>query len=155
MVHLQEHGGAPFREALEDVELPQRLGGVERAREHASDGTLELEPPARGRDRGPPQVKIEVESIVVDPQRTREPERHAHHSLTQPRGEMQPRLHDALHVVVGEGAVVARIEDRDAGDVHVHGGRLQVQEARVEARETFRRHRDEGTLRRGWPTTWC
>ena len=119
---------------------PTRARRVERARQHASDGPLELEPSARRWDRRSSQMEVEVEPIVIDPERTRQPERHLQHALPQPRRHVQPRLDHPLHVVVGERTVVAGIEDRDARDVH-DGRGLEVEEARAEARKSVGGHR--------------
>ena len=83
--------------------------------------------------------------IVVDPQRPREITRHTEHPLSQAGREVQSRFDDALHVVVGQRTVRARVEHGDARDVHVHRRTLQVQEAGVEAGEAFGRHVIERT----------
>ena len=54
---------------------------------------------------------------------------------------MEPRLDDPLHIVVAEErAIPAGSEEREPGDVHVHAGLLQVEEARVEPRQSLRGH---------------
>ena len=68
---------------------------------------------------------------------------------------MDPGLDHPLHVGVGEGAVVPRREDRHARHVHVHGGALQVEEARVQAREAFRGHRRHPTVPPDGRVRWC
>ena len=104
-MHLQQHGRPLVREAFEHVELPQGLGRVEGTRQHASHRSFQLEAAPRRRDRRAPQMEIEVEMIVVDPQRPREITRHTEHPLSQAGREVQSRFHDALHVVVGQRTV--------------------------------------------------
>ena len=127
-------------EPLVHVELPERLRSIELPGQHARDGALELGATARRRKGGPPQVVLDVEPIVVGPDRTREVAGHAHHPLTEPRREVHTPSDDPRDVGVRERTVLAWLEHRDAGDVHVLRGLLQVEEARVEAREAFRGH---------------
>ena len=55
---------------------------------------------------------------------------------------MEARLGDPGDILVGERSVLARREHGYAGDVHVHRGPLQVEEARVQAGQTFGWHRN-------------
>ena len=138
---FQEHRRAIVRKTLEDVKLPQRLGGIQGPRKDPPDGPLELPPTAGRRDRGPAQMEVEVEPLIVHPQRPGEPERHPKDPLAQARREVDARLHDPLDVFVGERAVGPRSEYRDSRHMHVHRRALQIQEARVKAGQAFRRHR--------------
>ena len=93
-----------------------------------------------------PQVEIEVEMIVVDPQRPRRdhPARGAPAVAGGARGAVAPRTTRCTSSYVS-GPSGARVEHGDARDVHVHRGTLQVQEAGVEAGEAFGRHVIERT----------
>ena len=76
-------------ETLDHVELPERLGPVERAREDPLDLFAELDPAARVRERGATDVEVQVERDVVHPDGQREPERHHLHLLAEPGREVQ------------------------------------------------------------------
>ena len=69
VVQLQEHRRPVVLQALEDVQLPERLRRVERTGQHAPDRAFQLEPAARRRHGRPAQMEVEVELLVVDPQR--------------------------------------------------------------------------------------
>ena len=78
--------------------------------------------------------------IVVDPERPGQTPRQVEDPLPEARREMQTRRRHLGDVFVRERTVLARSEHGDPRDVHVHGGTLEVEEARVEAGEPFRRH---------------
>jgi predicted nucleotidyltransferase len=141
-MHLEEYRASVVLEPFEDVELPQRLTAIQRTRKDSSHRTLELEPASRLRDRRSPEVEVQVEPIVVDPERPGETGGQAEDTLSQARCEVEARLGDAGDVLVREGTILARREHGHARDVHVHGGALQIQEARVEAGEAFGWHRN-------------
>ena len=93
--------GAVLGEALEHVELPERLRAVERSRQDTADRPLQLWAAAGRRDRRPPEVEVEVEALVVDPERTGEVERHRQDALSEAGRQMDPRLDHSLDVVIG------------------------------------------------------
>ena len=137
VVGLRDHrpaGGAVRvgREALDDVHLPERLGAVELLGEEPPAEGRELLVAARGRQGAVAHVVADVEVGVVDPHRPPLPEGHEGQALAVAGDEVQPALDRGDRVVVG-GRVALEHEDR--GDVHVRAARLEVQEARIEARE--------------------
>ena len=85
-------------------------------------------------------MEVQVEPFVIDPERAGEVPRHGEHPLPHPRRQMQTLLDDVLDVVVRERPVLTRREHRHTCHVHVHRGTLEVQEARIQARETLRPH---------------
>ena len=87
-------------------------------------------------------MEVEVEPVVVDPERPREPGGQAEHALPQPRCQVQACPGDADDILVGERSVLTGREHGDPGDVHVHRRALEIQEARVEAGESFGRHQN-------------
>jgi hypothetical protein len=87
------------------------------------------------------QMEVEVESIVVHPDRPREVAGHREQLPPEPWSQPKPSFHDPFDVVVGEvRAVLPRPEDRQSGNMHVHAGFLEVEEARVESRQSLHRH---------------
>ena len=77
VVHLGERGrDAALVDAVDDVQLPQRPGPVERAAVDATDDLAELLRRARRRHGVVSHVEVEVEVGVLDPIRQVEAERH-------------------------------------------------------------------------------
>ena len=76
VVGLGDDGEAVLGEALDEVDLPQRAGAVERARLDAGDELLELLVGAGTRQGAAPHVVAHVEVPVVDPHGVREAARH-------------------------------------------------------------------------------
>jgi hypothetical protein len=101
-----------------------------------------LEPASRLRDRRSPEVEVQVEPIVVDPERPGEAGRQAEDALPKARCQVEARGGDAGDILVGERTVLARREHGHARDMHVHSGALEIQEARIEAGEAFGWHRN-------------
>ena len=85
-------------------------------------------------------MEVEIEMHIVHPEWPREVARYAEHPLTQSRSQVEPRLDDSHDVVVGERTLGPGVQHGHAGDVHVHGRALQVEEARVQAGQTFGCH---------------
>ena len=139
-MHLQEDRSSVVLESFEDVELPERLAAVERTGQDSPHRALQLQPAARLRDRRSPEVEVQVEPIVVDPERPGEAGGQAKDALPQTRREVEARGGDAGDILVRERSVLARREHGHARDVHVHGGALEIEEARVEAGEPFGWH---------------
>jgi acetyl esterase/lipase len=138
VVHLRDDADVAVRQALDDVELPQRAAPVER---RAGDlggqlGELLVSPRARGPDAA--DVVVEVEVRVLHPDRVVEPEGHLHDPTPERRHQVQAGLDEVLDL----GELIApghrrRVEDGRHGHVHVHARRLEVQEGGVEAGESF------------------
>ena len=64
---LGEDGGQAVLHPLDEIQLPQGLGPVERPRDHALHVIDQLAVPSRGGQGGPPHVKAKVERPVVHP----------------------------------------------------------------------------------------
>ena len=119
VVDLRHHGLVPALEAVDQVELPQRAGAVERARHDPRHLLGQLRVAAGRRQRQLADVVLEIEVRIVDPVRVVERERHF---LQPPAEGWQQRQPLGDHVVdVGElEAAVgarARIEHSHAADV--------------------------------------
>ena len=85
-------------------------------------------------------MEVQVEALVVDPERPGETAGDRQDALTQTRRQVQPGLRDAGDILVRERAVLARGEHGHARHVHVHGRALEIQEARVQAGQALGRH---------------
>ena len=124
-------------EALDDVELPQRLRQVERAGVEAGRLDAEL-PPVAGPGQGDlADVVLEVELAVLDPVRVVEVAGHPHDLLAERPGEVQAGLEVVEHV--GERHLAARrgrrVVDADRRDVRRRVRPLAVDERGVLATE--------------------
>ena len=156
MMQLHEHGRAALREALEDVQLPQRL------RRDRADAR------ARVRLRAPvgSARRASGSPNAADGSRGRTGRRRPRAGRASPNGtritrcrSRGARCNRASTPAARRHRSAARRREgrtrRAPATCICTAGRLQVQEARVEARESFGRHRDEGTPRRGRPTRGC
>ena len=112
VVELLDHRGAAVLEALDDEELPQRPGAVER-RADEGGGEVEQLPHRPGvRQRRPAEVVVEVEVGFVAPLRRRQPTEGGHHALPEPG-----HLHGgALEPGAEPLRVGGLVEQRDVGD---------------------------------------
>ena len=131
-----EHRHRSVLEPVDQVQLPQRPGAVERAGEDPRDllGELLVGP---GRRQGElADVEVEVEVAVVDPVGVVEPERHLGEAPAHRRQQRQPLGDHLLHV--GELELAARRRASDRGS-----------RPRPRARSGAR-SRARGTGRRGW-----
>ena len=129
MVGLGEQGEAIVAQTLDQPQLPQRTGAVQRLGEDPAGQSLELLFASRAGQRGVADVEVGVEVRIVDPHRAPLVEGDEGQALAVARHEVQPRddLRDQL--VVGR---CRPLEDHAAGHVHVRGVPLQVQERGVE-----------------------
>ena len=130
----------PSSSALDHPDLPQRLGPVELAAGDVAGQVGQFEEtPGRG-DGGAADVVVDVEVGVVHPHRVAQAERDLdqqpseHGRLVGARGDLG--LHLGERVAAGHGG---RVEHGDHLHVHVEGGRLEVEEAGVEAAQRFHR----------------
>jgi len=103
-VDLGQDGEAVAGQALDDVALPERAVAVERAGDDPGDELLDLLVRAGWRDRRVPDVELEVEVGVLDPERVVEAER----DVAQPTGERFEQREPALDLrpPLGEGLEV-------------------------------------------------
>ena len=138
VVALADDREAVALEALDQPQLPERLGAVELLGEDPRGEVAQLLLGARRRQRGLTDVVVEVEVRVVDPDRAALAEGDEAELLTEAGDEVQARLD-----VVAELFVARRraIEEDHRGDVHVGAASLQVEECGVESGQPIRAHR--------------
>ena len=136
-MNLREQPHASVLETVDQVELPQRLGAVERAREDPSDLLGELRIRGRRGQRQLAHVVLQVEVRVVDPVGVVEPERNLGEAPAQRGQQRQPVDQQVLEVGALEPAAGrrGRVDHRHAGDVPVLAWGLQREELRVEGGE--------------------
>jgi hypothetical protein len=149
VVDLREHRDVAVLHALDHPHLPERTGAVERdGGEPAHERGQLLAVAGRGQ-RGGPDVVVEVEVRVLDPQRVVQAEGHLGQPPPERRGQVEPLAVDLLDPVEVDGAVgLRRVEDHQARDVHVRRRRLEVEERCVETGEAL-----HGDLRGGAAST--
>ena len=132
MVGLRDQGEAALAQALDQPQLPERLGPVELLGEDPGRHPAKHVLVAGRRQGGMADVVAEVELRVVDPEGATGLDRRDRELLPVPRDEVQP----ALDMV--EQILVARrrpLEDRHPADVHVAGRRLVRQKRSVDRRQ--------------------
>ena len=133
VVGLRDEGVALALEPLDQIELPQRPGQVERLGHHPPDQLAQLRGAAGLRQRDPAHVALDVEARVVGPDRVVEGDRaHRGDLLAKARDQAQPRL-DMVDEAL-ELRRLARDDDRRA-DVDVDRPSLSEQRGHVRGRE--------------------
>ena len=134
-MNLREQPHASVLETVDQVELPQRLGAVERAREDPSDLLGELRIRGRRGQRQLAHVVLQVEVRVVDPVRVVEPERDLLQAPSEGLQQREPVRHQPLHIRQLESTIRpgARIQHRERAHMPGLARRLQRQELRVES----------------------
>ena len=137
MVDLRQQRDAAVRQAVDDVELPQRPRPVGRAGEDARDCLGDLAVVPRGRERGLPDVEVQVEVGVLDPVGQVQPERDAHEPPVERRQEMKPLFDEPRDLLDAEPAARGGdgVVDREPSDMAEGPSGLHCQELRVEARQ--------------------
>jgi hypothetical protein len=120
-MHLGQHRHPALGEAVDQVQLPQRMGSIERPREDPRDRLGQLAVVARRRHRALTDVEVDVEVGVVDPVGVIEPERHLDELAPERRQQVQPAADDPADVRDLDGASRGRrgVEDREAAHVPV------------------------------------
>ena len=119
-------------QALDQPQLPQRLGAVELLGEDARRHPPELILGARRGERRVAHVVLDVEGRVVDPEGPAGLGGRVGQLLAKARHEVQPAL-DVLEEVLVAGR--RPLEDHDRADVHVARGALVGQEGDVHRAE--------------------
>src|SRR5262249_45396468 len=99
-------------EPLDEPQLPQRAGAVERLGLHAFEQREQLRARSRPWKRGEADVVRDVEAVVVDPDRTAEVEWHPHRLLPEARDEVKARRDQVARVTDAEATRV--VEERSA-----------------------------------------
>ena len=126
---LGQQGEAVVGEPLDQPHLPQRARAVQRLGEDPAGQALELGLAAGAGQRGVADVEADVEVRIVHPHRPALIEGHEGQPLAVARDEVQPAGDLLDQLVVGRRLA---LEDHAAGDVHVRGVALEVQEGAVE-----------------------
>ena len=127
--------GQPF----DEPGLPQRVAAIELAAQHPAGEQGQLLHPARRGDGHVVEVAVDVEVLVVDPDRTVEPEGHLVELPGELRRQREPGGEDLPHLQEVEVGRVAPVEDREPADVLVPVGLLHGEEQRVGAAEALHR----------------
>lgn len=138
MVHFADEREAVVRHSLGEVELPQRVGAVERCAGDPSDHLVELAATARARHLDTAQVIVEVDRAVLEPHRMMQLPRDVDESVPQRVEQVQPSGDGASEHVERELAVeVGGVDDRHLQRVRVQVGRLAVEQHGVHAVESL------------------
>ena len=138
VVRLGQHGPAAVLEALDDPDLPERLGAVELLRHDPPDQLAQLALAPGGGQRGVAQVVLDVEVGVVHPDRPPQLEGDEADLLAVAGDEVELGLDHGHDVGVRRRRA---LEDRHRGDVHVGHVVLDVEERRVQGAQAVRTHR--------------
>ena len=83
MVHLGQIGDPAAFQTLDEPQLPQRSGPVERVGHQPPDQILEFAPAARRRNRDAADVVVDVQGGVLDQPRPVQPVPGAGHPMAQ------------------------------------------------------------------------
>ncbi len=151
VVDLGQHRHDAVLEPVDQIQLPQRPGAVERPGDDPRHLLGELLVGARRRQRELADVEVEVEVRVVDPVRVVEAERHLGQTPAHRRQQRQPLGEHLLDVGELELAARggARIEDRDPADVPALARVLEREELGVEAGQLA--HPQQSLMLMAWP----
>jgi len=134
MMRLVDQRNAAILQALDNVQLPQRPGPIERPGDQPADHVLQLGRSSGFRQRRPSNVVRQVEIRVVHPHRPRQPTRNETDPLPVTRHQGQPSGDEVDQVLVVERAR-GRLQDHHAPDVHRCGLVLGVEERGVGRRK--------------------
>ena len=96
---LGEHRQSTIRQTLDEIQLPLRPAGLERAVDQPCDQVGELTHPARRRQRGATDVETQIEVRVVDPHRAGEAEGDLADPLPEPRRVSQPGVDELENTI--------------------------------------------------------
>ena len=134
VVHLAEERRAPAGEPIDQVRLPQGTAGVERRGEERVDQLVQLGLAAGRRHGDVAEMAAHVEGRVLLPAWPVEVEERPDRALAVAGDRAEALDHRRREGLERDRAV----EQRDAADVHTLVGLLEVEESRVEGRETLR-----------------
>ncbi len=132
VVNLEHQGPASTFEALYEPGLPQRPVAIEWLRHDPSHQAAERSVVTGCGKCRVPQVVVEVEMWIVDPQWAAELEGHAAHTLAVPRDQVQLRGHEGPHIRKAWWRV---IENAGASNVHVDLPVLKIKKLGIECTE--------------------
>ena len=136
VVQLGEGRHPAILETLDQIQLPERAGTIQRSCVDPRHQLRQLSAIARRWHGDVTDVEIEIELGVLDPVRVIEAEGNGHEFAAKRREQVDPagdERSERLEVesIRGRG----RVQDDHAGDVTVLGRRLEVEEAGVESGE--------------------
>jgi hypothetical protein len=114
VVELGEHGAPATIEPVDDHEMPQRAGAVERVLHEAGGEVVQLAECARGGQRDMAEVVVEVELRIGCPTRGRQPPDAGHHPLPESR-YLGDRVGDSASEVLDVRGPVAHDDHAAAG----------------------------------------
>jgi hypothetical protein len=155
VVRLGVEGDLAVVQPLDDDHLPQRSAAVEQRGVQARDELLELVHRAGLAQRDVTDVVVEVDVVVLDPDRVGELERHRRELAREQPREMEALREHPLHRLVVVALVALRqLEQHQAADVHRGLGGFEVQERCVHAAQVLD-HRGSPCRRMSqvWPRT--
>jgi hypothetical protein len=136
VVHLAVQRHLAALQALDDVQLPQRPAAVHQRRVQSADELLQPLEAAGPRQDDMADVVVDVQVVVVHPNRVGQVEGHQRELALERADEVQPRRQVGLGILVEIACVALRqVEHGQAADVHRHLRRLEVQERGVHAAE--------------------
>jgi hypothetical protein len=125
VVGLRDDRAALALEPLDQVDLPQRPGEVERLRHHPPDELAQLRLRPRLRERGVANVPAQVKGRIVGPDRVVDVQAQRRDLLPETRHQVEPLIHVFEQVI--ERGRLALDDDRPA---HVHVDRSALGEQR-------------------------
>ena len=148
VMHLGDDADVAVLETLDDPQLPQRAAAVERAPGDLGRQLGELVEAAGSRQRGPPDVVVEIEVGILDPHRVMQAERDLDHAPAE-RLEARESVGDELpHRLDREAAGnVGGVEDHRRHDVHVRRRGFEREEGGVETGQPLHSHSDRRSVR--------
>jgi hypothetical protein len=98
---------------------------IERSAEQSGCELIELLSAAGPGNRGSTHVVLEIEILVVNPDRSRQTKRHLTHALPVPGNHGDSSRYSGQELVI---AKARRIEDQNAANMHRGLGSIQIQE---------------------------
>ncbi len=138
VVHLGDQRHLVVLEPLDHGELPQGPASIEGDAGDVAHDLGQLVERARLGGGDAQDVAVEVEGLVLDPHGVVQAEGHEDRTAPEGRQQVQPlevELADALEGVAPRHRI--GVDEDDADDVHVGGGRLQVEERGIHAAQAL------------------
>ena len=137
---LAQQRPAAVTEALDDVDLPQRVPPIHRPADDAGDLLRQLVGRPGGSEPDLTDVIVEIEVGVVDPVRVVQPERHVDNPAAERLDVADQRAEPLVDGPVGVEFGVRPLVDAQPVDVPIGRRCLHVEECGVEAAQLFHHH---------------